>query len=59
MRSIVIPLLMGLRSSLRSQAELQVEIIALHHQPAVLQREARTESIRIRGCWIGGPDSRL
>ena len=29
MRSIVIPLLIGLRSSLRSQAELQVEIVGL------------------------------
>lgn len=38
MRGIVIPLLIGLRSSLRSRAELQVEIVALHQQPAVLQR---------------------
>ena len=38
MRSIVIPLLIGLRSSFRSQAELQVEIVALHQQLAVLRR---------------------
>ena len=36
MRSIVIALLIGLRSSFRSQAELQIEIVALHQQPAGL-----------------------
>ena len=34
----MILLLIGLRSSLQSRAELQVEIVALHQQLAVLQR---------------------
>ena len=38
----MIALLIGLRSSFRSQAELQVEIAALHHQLAVLQRRPST-----------------
>ena len=38
MRSIVVPFLIGLLASLRSRAELQVEIAALHHQLRVLQR---------------------
>ena len=42
MRSIVIPLLIGLRSSFRSRVELQVEIAALHQQLAVLQRRLST-----------------
>ncbi len=42
MCSIVIPVLIGLRSSLRSRAELQVEIAALHQQLAVLQRRLPT-----------------
>ena len=42
MRSIVIPLLIGLRSSFRRRAELQVEIAALHQQLAVLQQRLST-----------------
>ena len=38
MPSIVIPLLIGLWSSLRGQAELPVEIVALHHQWGIWQR---------------------
>ena len=40
MRSIVIPLLIGLLASFRSRAELQAEIAALHHQVEVLHRRA-------------------
>ncbi len=42
MRSIVIPLLIGLRSSFRRRSELQVEIAALHQQLAVLQQRLST-----------------
>ncbi len=40
MRSIVIPLLIGLSASFRSRAELQAEIAALHHHLEVLHRRA-------------------
>ena len=40
MCSIVIPLLIGLRSSLWSRTELQVEIAALHHQLEVVAAES-------------------
>ena len=40
MRSIVIPLLIGLSASLRSRAGLQAEIAALHNQLEVLHRRA-------------------
>jgi len=55
MRSIVIPLLIGLVSSLRSRAELLVEITALHHQLAVLQRRSKRPQLRPldRFFWIG------
>jgi hypothetical protein len=46
MRSIVIPLLIGLVSSLRSRAELLVVIAALHQQLAVLQRRSRRPPLR-------------
>ena len=42
MRSVGISLLMGLWSSFRSRAELQTEIVALHHQLAVLRRRPST-----------------
>ena len=45
MRSIVIPLLIGLRSSFRSQAELQVEIVALHQQLAGLCQVNDSEAV--------------
>ncbi len=37
MRSVGISLLIGIWSSLRSRAELQTEIVALHHQLALLR----------------------
>ena len=40
MRSIVMPLLMGLSASFRSRAEMQAEVAALHHQLEVLHRRA-------------------
>ena len=38
MRSVVIPLLIGLSASFRSRVEMQVEIAALHQQLRILQR---------------------
>ena len=42
MRTVWIPLLIGLSTSLRSRAELQVEIAALHHQLWILRQRSKT-----------------
>jgi putative transposase len=55
MRDVLISLLAGLTSTLRTRASLQVEILALRHQLAVLQRTKRRR-IPIRSAdrllWI-------
>ena len=40
MRAVLIAVLATVRSSVRSRAELEVEIVALRHQLAVLQQPA-------------------
>ena len=57
MRSVVIPLLIGLSASFRSRVEMQAEIAALHHQLWILQRRTgarpRLRSIdRILWTWL-------
>ena len=57
MRSVLIPLLIGLSASLRSRAELQVEIAALHHQLQILRQRSGARprlrsSDRIFWTWL-------
>ena len=57
MRSVVIPLLIGLSASLRSRVELQTEIAALHQQLRILQRRSGSRprlrpSDRIFWTWL-------
>jgi putative transposase len=55
MRDVLISLLAGLTSTLRTRASLQVEILALHHQLSVLQRGSRRR-VRLRASdrvlWV-------
>ena len=55
MRSVLLALLHGVRASLRTRVELQLEIVALRHQLGVLQRtrptRRLTESDRL--FWVG------
>ena len=57
MRNVLISLLIGLSASLRSRAELQVEIAALHHQLRILRQRSKTRprlrsSDRIFWTWL-------
>jgi len=47
--AVLISLLAGLTSTLRTRASLQVEILALRHQPVVLQRN-RQKRVSLR-AW--------
>jgi hypothetical protein len=57
MRAVLIAVLATVRSSVRSRAELEVEILALRHQLAVLQRAAPkrlrlTRTDRLLWAWL-------
>src|SRR5215510_7475447 len=56
MCAVLISLLAGLTSTLRTRASLQFEILALRHQLAVLQRNKRRRvQLRVwdRLLWVG------
>jgi putative transposase len=54
MNPVVYSLLLMLRSSFRTRASLQIEILALRHQLAVLQRQKKRASVRVtdRLLWV-------
>jgi len=56
MSTLLLVLVSTLRSSLRSRAVLQAEILALHHQLLVLQRSTRRRRLRLRATdrifWV-------
>ena len=54
MNPVVYSLLLMLRSSFRTRASLQIEILALRHQLAVLQRQKKRASLRVtdRLLWV-------
>src|SRR5258705_13601820 len=54
MNSVAYSLLFMLRSSFRTHARMQIEILALRHQLAVLQRQKKRVSLRAadRLLWV-------
>src|SRR4030095_12357348 len=60
MCAVLISLLAGLTSTLRTRASLQFEILALRHQLAVLQRNKRRRvRLRVWDRLVGSPCSPL
>ena len=54
MNPVAYSLLLMLRSCFRTRASLQIEILALRHQLAVLQRQKKRASLRVtdRLLWV-------
>lgn len=53
MNSVAYSLLLMLRSSFRTRARMQIEILALRHQLAVLQRQKKRVSLSSRPFALG------
>ncbi len=54
MRNLILMMLRSLLTSLRTQAAMQTQIIALHHQVIVLQRTQKTKRLVLRPAdrWL-------
>ena len=56
MKSVLLPVLLFIRDSLRTRAALQAEVLALRHQLLVLQRRHQKQRLRLsaadRLLWV-------